>query len=45
VLETRGLVLSAEQKQVVEASDDAIEIRAWIRRAVTVSSTVELFDD
>lgn len=45
VLEVHGLVLSAEQKQVVEASDDAFEIRGWIRRAVTVSSTDDLFDE
>ena len=45
ILETRGLQLSAEQKQRVKDCDNGWQIRSWVRRAITISSTDELFEE
>lgn len=42
ILEARGLVLSKEQQDRV-ASACGWDVRKWVRKALTVSSTDELF--
>lgn len=43
VLETRGLAVSDEARARILACADALQLAAWIRKAVTVTSVDELF--
>ena len=45
VLEARGLAFSEAQKERVESCNYGMQVRRWIRRAATASSTDDLFDD
>jgi hypothetical protein len=43
VLETRGITVSTEQRERILASSDLEVLKTWLRRAVVVTSTDELF--
>ena len=43
VLDARGLVVSAEQKARILACTDLEALDRWIRKAVTITSTDDLF--
>src|SRR5690606_16923612 len=45
VLETRGLTLSPEQRDRILSCSDLETIKGWVRKAVTVESVDELFQD
>jgi hypothetical protein len=44
VLETRGLVLSAEDRARITACTDLDQLDAWVRRVGSVTTVSELFD-
>lgn len=44
VLTARGLELSADQRARVAACRDLDQLEAWVRQAVTATSTDELFE-
>jgi hypothetical protein len=44
VLDARGLKVDAEARQRILACKDLAQLKAWLRKAVTVSSVQELFE-
>jgi hypothetical protein len=45
VLDARGLVVSDDQKARIMACADLETLGRWIRKAVTVTATEQLFED
>lgn len=45
ILEARGIPVSAEQKERIEACTDFDVLRGWVRKAATLTSAPELFTD
>lgn len=43
IFESRGLVISRQDRRRIEASTDIGQINAWIRKAVSVASVDDLF--
>jgi hypothetical protein len=43
LLEARGLQVTAAQRERVLACTDLAQLEAWVRKAVTVKTTGELF--
>lgn len=43
VLEARGLVVTPMQRDRILSCTDLVTIEQWVRRAITVASTDELF--
>ena len=43
VLEGRGLAVSTAERGRIEACTDLAELERWLRRALTITSTAELF--
>jgi hypothetical protein len=44
-LETPGLTLTREQRERILACQELDIVKSWVRKAVTVTSIDELFDD
>jgi hypothetical protein len=44
VLDARGIEVDAEARQRILACKDLVQLKAWLRKAVTVSSVQELFE-
>ena len=45
ILETRGIAVSPEQRQRIQQCSDLDTASRWVRKAVTLSSVDELFDE
>lgn len=44
VLDARGLEVDGEARQRIQACEDADQLKAWVRKAVTVASIQGLFE-
>jgi len=45
ILQTKGLLLTEEQRQRIVSCSDVEQLDAWVRRAVTATSVEELFTE
>lgn len=45
VLEARGLAISEEQRERILGATESAELERWARKAATVKTTAELFED
>jgi hypothetical protein len=45
ILRFRGIELSDEQREIVASSSDPVQVDLWLDRALTASSTEDIFKD